>query len=95
MIVTGRVVIELGAVADHRPFEVLLEQSQPLDQGMNGPQRRPRDIVRVHLVAAHHQQRRTFFCLRLGLQQAIDTEQTIRRREVRLAAGTVQQLIDL
>ncbi|MNI27046.1 hypothetical protein D3C73_807690 [compost metagenome] len=86
--------VELGAVADHRAFQVFAKQAEALDQGMDRPQHRPRHIVGVHLIAAHHQQRRALRCFMCRAQQAVHTEQTVYRRVMRLAAGTVQQLVD-
>jgi hypothetical protein len=72
-----RVLVEFGAVADHGAFQVFAEQPQSLDQGMNGPQHRPGDIVGVHLIAAHHQQCRALAGF-IGLrQQGIDTQQAV------------------
>ena len=86
--------IELGAVADYGAFEVFAEQSQPCDQGMNGPQHRPGDIVGVHLIATHHQQRRALSGLVFRSQQMIDTEQAVGGGVMRFAARAMQQLVD-
>ncbi|MNF74367.1 hypothetical protein D3C84_563970 [compost metagenome] len=61
---------------------------------MNRPQHRPRDIVGVDLIAGHHQQCRAVLGCMLLRQQPVDAEQAVCRRVVRLAARTVQQLID-
>ncbi|MNL69386.1 hypothetical protein D3C87_1942390 [compost metagenome] len=61
---------------------------------MNRPQHRPGNVVGVHLIAAHHQQRGAIPGLVFLRQQVIDAQQTVGRRVMRLAAGTVQQLID-
>ena len=68
----GGVLLEFGAVADHRAFEVLFEQLQTLDQGMDGVQHRPRDIVGINRIATDHQQCRMFVCVWLGLQRHVD-----------------------
>ncbi|MNN17312.1 hypothetical protein D3C81_1304950 [compost metagenome] len=94
VVVTGRMLVEPGAVADHRAFEVLPEQAQTLDQGVNRPQHRPRDIVGVDLIASHHQQCRAVLCRVFLGQQPVDAQQAVCRRVMRFAARTVQQLID-
>ncbi|MNL03430.1 hypothetical protein D3C87_1239680 [compost metagenome] len=94
VVVTGRMLVEPGAVADHRAFEVFPEQAQALDQGVNRPQHRPRDIVGVDLIARHHQQCRAVLGGVFLRQQPVDAQQAVCRRVMGLAARAVQQLVD-
>lgn len=86
--------VKLGAVADHGAFQMLTEQPQPFDQGVDRPQGRPGYIVGVDLIAAHHQQRRTVRGRVVLRQQPVDAQQAVGGRVMGLAAGAVQQLLD-
>ncbi|MNP12357.1 hypothetical protein D3C76_1045860 [compost metagenome] len=86
--------VKLGAVADHGALQMLTEQPQAFDQGMDRPQGRPGNIIGVDLIAAHHQQRRTVRGRMVLRQQLVDTQQPVGGRVMGFAAGAVQQLID-
>ncbi|MNV97768.1 hypothetical protein D3C71_1929300 [compost metagenome] len=90
MVVAGRVPVERGAVVHHCAVQVLAEQTQALDQGVNRPQHRPCHIVGIDLVTTHHQQRRSLLGDRGGRQQLVDTQQAVTGVVVRFAAGSVE-----
>ncbi|MCY1397161.1 hypothetical protein D9M71_121540 [compost metagenome] len=71
-----------------------MEQAEALAQGMNGPQHGAGHIVGIDLVATHHQQRRSLFGGVGRGEQAVEAQQALRCRVMRLAAGTVENLVE-
>lgn len=94
VVVAGRVLVQRLAVGNHGAIQLLVEQAQALNQAMDSTQHRAGDIVGVHLVAGHQQHGRAIFRLLAGLQQAVSAQQAIGSGVVRLAARTVQQVVE-
>lgn len=94
-VVAGRVGVERLAGADRGAVEVFAVQAEALDQAVDGRQHRAGDVVGVDLVAAQHQQRRTFPRLfAAGFEQGVGLQQAVLARVVRLATGAVQQVVE-
>ncbi|MNG97078.1 hypothetical protein D3C79_561730 [compost metagenome] len=94
VVIAGRVLVQRLAVGHHRALQLLVEQAQARNQAVDGAQHRAGDVVGIDLVAGHQQHGGAVRGAFAGLQQAVGAEQAIGGRKMRLAAGTVQQVVE-
>ncbi len=94
-VIAGRMGHQLIAIVHHRAFELFAIKPQAAHQCVDRHQHRPRDIIGIDLVARHQQHGRALGrTVQRVTQQFVDTQQTICRGVVRLAAGTMQHAIE-